>query len=291
MKKTVVGLVVSLGLVSLLAGCGQAKLTTSKTNYHQNGMVAVVKGTTNKKAHLNYQIDQGATHKTSVREGTYVVQVPTTTKQQTVTLKAKTGSKTIEKKVTVAAGTAVGQYQAIADKYNQAVIGMALSKADQAKAQSLQKQAAAAKAGQLAPAQLMALQQTQKDVQAAMQQAKTAKKDQLLPAKPADGVHQLVKTDNVVIRGAIADQDVMGLTLIAPIKALKDKAALKEFGTSFALLAQSTGADSKKVMSEFSKFTKKNKKSNQTTMKTITSNGVKFNTGFSASHLYIYITK
>ena len=69
-----------------------------------------------------------------------------------------------------------------------------------------------------------------------------------------------MKTDNVVIRGAIADQDVMGLTLIAPIKALKDKAALKEFGTSFALLAQSTGADSKKVMSEFSKFTKKNKK-------------------------------
>ncbi len=38
-----------LRLIGLLAGCGTTKLTTTKTNYRQNGMVAVVKGSTTKK--------------------------------------------------------------------------------------------------------------------------------------------------------------------------------------------------------------------------------------------------
>lgn len=137
----------------------------------------------------------------------------------------------------------------------------------------------------------MTLKQRQQEVQAAMQQAQQTQKDQLLPTTPKNGVTEWVATKHVTIRGSVDNQDVMGMTLITPVKALKDKAALKDFGTSFALIAQATGADSKKVMSEFSDYTKKNKKGSQTTMKTIESNGVKFNTGFSTSDLYIYITK
>ncbi|WP_459127868.1 hypothetical protein [Latilactobacillus curvatus] len=291
MKKTIVGLVTSLGLIGLLAGCGTTKLTTTKTNYRQNGMVAVVKGSTTKKADLQYRINHNHFQKATVKDGTYVIQVPTTTNKQTVTVQAKANGKTVQKKVTIAAGTSVGQYAKIAAQYNQALIGMALSKADQTKAQELQKQAAAAKAGQLAPANLMTLKQRQQEVQAAMQQAQQAQKDQLLPTTPKNGVTEWVATKHVTIRGSVDNQDVMGMTLITPVKALKDKAALKDFGTSFALIAQATGADSKKVMSEFSDYTKKNKKGSQTTMKTIESNGVKFNTGFSTRDLYIYITK
>ncbi|MBZ1504990.1 hypothetical protein JYG89_06170 [Latilactobacillus curvatus] len=291
MKKTIVGLVTSLGLIGLLAGCGTTKLTTIKTNYRQNGMVAVVKGSTTKKADLQYRINHNHFQKATVKDGTYVIQVPTTTNKQTVTVQAKANGKTVQKKVTIAAGTSVGQYAKIAAQYNQALIGMALSKADQTKAQELQKQAAAAKAGQLAPADLMTLKQRQQEVQAAMQQAQQTQKDQLLPTAPKNGVTEWVATKHVTIRGSVDSQDVMGMTLITPVKALKDKAALKDFGTSFALIAQATGADSKKVMSEFSDYTKKNKKGSQTTMKTIESNGVKFNTGFSTSDLYIYITK
>lgn len=138
MKKTIVGLVTSLGLIGLLAGCGTTKLTTTKTNYRQNGMVAVVKGSTTKKADLQYRINHNHFQKATVKDGTYVIQVPTTTNKQTVTVQAKANGKTVQKKVTIAAGTSVGQYAKIAAQYNQALIGMALSKADQTKAQELQ---------------------------------------------------------------------------------------------------------------------------------------------------------
>ncbi|QFP79695.1 hypothetical protein [Latilactobacillus graminis] len=291
MKKIVVSLITSLGLISLLAGCGTTKLTTTKTNYRQNGMVAVVKGTAAKQADLKYRINQERFKKVTVKGGTYVIQVPTTTNTQTVTVRAKANGKTSTKQVTIAAATAVGQYAKIANQYNQALVGMALSKADQTKAQELQKQAAAAKAGQLTATELGALKQTQQVVQDAMQQAHQTQKERLLPTTPKNGVSEWTANQHVTIRGSVDNQDVMGITLITPVNALKNKAALKDFGTSFALIAQATGADSKKVMSEFSDYTKNNKKGSQTTMKTIKSHGVKFNTGFSASHLYIYITK
>ena len=43
-------------------------------------------------------------------------------------------------------------------------------------------------------------------------------------------------------------------------------------------------------MKQFAKETK-DQKDSQTTMKTIKSNGVKFNVGFSTSNIYVYITK
>jgi len=290
MKKTMLA-IASLGLLGVLAGCGQAQLTTSKTNYQQNGMVAVVKGTAAKKATLTYQIDQAKAKKVTVKSGTYVIQVPATTQKQTVTIKAKTAQKTTTKKVTVAAGKTLGDYRTVVGTYNQALVGMALSKDDQAKAQSLQKQTQALKDGQATADQLPELQTTQQAVQAAMIKAQQTQAKQLLPTKVDDGVQQLLKTKNTTIRANVQDDQILGLTLIAPVKALENKAALKEFGISFTLLAKATGADATKVMHEFEQFTKKSQKDNQTTMKTIHSNGVNFNTGFSASDLYIYITK
>lgn len=290
MKRTVLA-IASLALIGVLAGCGQHNLTTTKTSYRQNGMVAVVKGTAAKKATLTYTIDDAKAKSVTVKSGTYVIQVPATTHKQQVTIKAKQAGQVQQKQVTIQAAKALGDYQTIVSTYNQALVGMALSKDDQALAQSLQKQTAAAKAGELSATQLATLQTTQQALQTAMVKAQQQQAKLLLPTQAKSGVQTLQKNANTTIRANVANQQMIGMTLITPVKALKNKAALKVFGTSFSLLANATGADAKKVMHEFETFTKKSQADNQTTMKTIKSNGVQFNTGFSASDIYIYITK
>ncbi|GAB6092953.1 hypothetical protein [Furfurilactobacillus curtus] len=280
-------LLIVTAAVSLLAlaGCGRASLSTTKQTYRANVLVAPVKGHTNAKT-VTYQIDQQTPHKQTVHDGTFVIQVPSTTKRQQVKLSANGNHQTVQ----VAAVKPLTNYQSLQQAYNQALTGSKMSPAAQKQAVTLQKAAAQLKQ-QPNPELAATVQQLQPQVQAAMAQAKTAAKGQLLPvATPKNGLHDVVSTKVVQTRMNVQDGQVMAASMMVPTKAFKSKAGQKEFGTSFALMAGTTGADAKKVMKEFGKQTKAAKKGN-TTVHPIYSNGVKFTFGVSTSKIYLFMEK
>ncbi len=306
-------------LTFLLAGCGKTTLSTTKTTYKPNGLVAAVKGKSNVKK-VHYQLDGGQTKTATVRNHTFVIQVPTKTTRQTVKIKAGSDTTTVHVK---GAKKLVG-YQKMATTYNQALIASKLSKSDQQAAKKLQTEGAAlkkqqatiqakvkqaqaqikaggtaaatgAKTLQTAAAQLKtkaaSLQTTQKQVEAAMATAKKQVKSQLLPTKmPSDGIKNVLTTKDYKIRLNVQKGDVLGAAMIVPTKAFKNKTRQKNFGTAFALMTTTTGANAKKVMKQFQKETKDNSGST-TTIDPITSKGVRFTIGVSTSDLYIFMTK
>lgn len=315
-KKLIAGISSAL-LALVLAGCGQNNLTAGAKVKKASGMVALVKGRVNKDAKVSYKIDDQKAQDTKNTDGSYVIEVPSTTKDQKITINAKNGSSKENKQVTVKAEKRLSSYSDFKNKYNQAIVGMNMSKADQAKAQSLQKEAAEMKkqpkvdpkklqmemakmpadkrAAEMKKMQAMKQKGTElkkegQQLQDSMDKIKKDKKDDLLPDHPATGVSYLVKKSDYQLRGNYQNGDLMGLTVIASNSAMKHKTGQKDFGTAFGISAKALGADPKSVMKQFKKF-KKDAKSGQTTMKTIKSNGVKFNIGVSASDLYIYVTK
>ncbi|WP_412989063.1 hypothetical protein ACLJJ6_08875 [Pediococcus siamensis] len=319
MKKILSGLV-GLAAVLALAGCGNHKLTVGSTTKKPSGMVAVIKGKTTKGAKLSYQIEGKSKKTVKNTDGAYIIEIPATTKTQKVTVTSKAGNDVLTKKITVKKMAALENYHKFATNYNQAVIGMSLSKDTQKKAQELaaaQKKAknasttSAAKAkaeiaklpaaqqkkalAKLAAQQkeMLALQKEAKEVQTAMASAKKKNKDKLLPTTLTNGVQNVITTKNYTVRANYQDKNLMGLTLIVPTKAMKHKDRQKDFGTAFALLTTEVGAKPKSVMKQFTKLQKdaKNSSSTSTTTHVIKSNGVKFQVGYSTTHLYIYITK
>ncbi|WP_082617861.1 hypothetical protein [Lactobacillus selangorensis] len=296
MKKWLAG-IAGLAMAALLSGCGSIKLTTTKTNYQPSGMVAVVKGETNKNAKVTYTVDGGQQKKAAVKSSGYAVEIAPTTKKQTVKITAKNGGQTTSKTVYVAAAKSLGSYAKIAKNYNQIVTATALPAAtqkqlqeQQAQSSSTSKAAAAAQAAQMTAAQKQAMAQQQQALAAQMKAAKQKTADQQLPTNPKNGVSKLLDQKDDKIYGNVENNQLIGATLFIPMKSFKSKTGQKNFGTTFALLAQAFGAKPKEVMKQFSKATK-NQKSTQTTMKTIKSNGVKFDTGVATNGIYIYITK
>lgn len=283
MKKLRLGFV-ALAAMFTLAGCG-AKLSTSKTSYSNSGMVAIVKGDASGKS-VSYTAPTKS-GKVSVNDGKFTFTVPMSTKAQTVNIKA--GSQST--KVTVKAAQALGDYKAIATKYNQAVVATALpaNVQKQLQAAATQKQPTKAEIAQMTPAQQQQLLTQQKALQAAMKTASDKTKDQQLPAS-VSGLKQVLNTTGGKMRVNVQDGKLISATQITSIKALKDKKLQAQFGQMFGLLANATGADAKKVGKDFQKALKDQDGSN-TTIKTIKSNGVKFNVGASASDLFIYVTK
>ncbi len=140
---------------------------------------------------------------------------------------------------------------------------------------------------------MAALQKEGKEVQAAMATAKKENKDKLLPTNMSNGVKNVITQNNYTVRANYQDKNLMGLTLIVPVKAMKQESGQKDFGTVFSLLSNELGANPKSVMKQFEKLLKDAKKSSSTSTATnvIKSNGVKFEVGYSTTHLYIYITK
>lgn len=294
MKKILLG---ALGLLALtLAGCSNNALTTNKTSYHPTAMTAVIKGSAKTKT-VAYQINGGTTHHIKTDGGTYFFQVPAATKTQTVKLTAGKATKT----VTVKPVTALATYKTFAAKYNQMVIASHLPTKVQKQLQQAQKTQAATKKKLAALAKTdptaaaAAAQQQQaaaKKLQAQMATAKKQAQDDLFPTTTKDGLKNLVDTKDVTVRGNIQDGKLMGLSLIVPTKQMKTKAGQKAFGTTFALLGTTLKAKPKVVINKFKKVLKDAKKnSTSTNTKTIRSNGIRFNTGFSTDHLYIYMTK
>ncbi len=298
-------------LTFLLAGCGKTTLSTTKTTYKPNGLVAAVKGKSNVKK-VHYQLDGGQTKTATVRNHTFVIQVPTKTTRQTVKIKAGSDTTTVHVK---GAKKLVG-YQKMATTYNQALIASKLSKSDQQAAKKLQTEGAALKKQQAtiqakvkqAQAQIKAggtaaatgaktlqAQQTAaaqlKTKAASLQTTQKQVKSQLLPTKtPSDGITNVLTTKDYKIRLNVQKGDVLGAAMIVPTKAFKNKTRQKNFGTAFALMTTTTGANAKKVMKQFQKETKDNSGST-TTIDPITSKGVRFTIGVSTSDLYIFMTK
>nr|WP_137635644.1 hypothetical protein [Lactiplantibacillus songbeiensis] len=322
MLKKTYAVAATAGLLALvLAGCGQSKLTTTKSTYTRNGLVAAVKGHANAKT-VSYQVDGAKAKKQKVRDKTFVIQVPVKTTRQKVTLTAGNDKTTVH----VKAAKRLTTYKQLANGYNQALIGSKLTKKQQKAAQKLQVQGAALKkqqaklqatvktakaqvakggtaamagaktlqAQQTAAAQLQmqaaSLQASQKSVAAAMKTAKAKVKDELLPTKTPKGVTNVLSTKDYTIRLNVQSGNVMGSAMIVPTKAFKNKTRQKKFGTAFALMSSVTGANAKQVMKKFGKETKSNK-SSTTTIDPIYSKGVKFSVGVSASDLYIFMTK
>lgn len=281
MKKT--ALIVAAGALSLvLAACGQ-KLSTTKSTYQRSGMVAVIKGSASGHSNVSYTAD-AASGSSKVNDGSYVISLPVSTKDQQVAIKAGDQKTT----VTVKAAKSLGTYATIAKKYNQAIIMTALPAKTQKALAAASKQSTT-DTSQLTTAQKMALAKEQQALQAAVQKATTATKASQLPTS-VTGLKQVLKSTGGTIRVNVQDGQLMGITDIVPVKALKEKKLQQAFGTQFGLLANSVGADAKKVAKQFQKATKSSD-SSSTTIDTITSNGVKFDVGYSTTSLYIYITK
>ncbi|BDZ31437.1 hypothetical protein RA086_09475 [Lactiplantibacillus sp. WILCCON 0030] len=320
-RKTAFVAVTASLLAVVLAGCGQNTLTTTKSTYTRNGLVASVKGRSNQKT-VHYTLNDGQSKTTKVHNNTFIIQVPTKTTRQTVKLTAGSAKKTVY----VKSAKRLTTYKKMATTYNQALIASKMTKSQQKAAQQLQAQGAALKqqqakiqatvktaeaqvaAGGTAAAtgaatlqaqqgaaaklqtQAASLQTSQKTVAAAMKTAKAKVTDELLPTKAPTGVTNVLTTKDYKIRMNVQSGDVMGTAMIVPTKAFKDKTRQKNFGTAFALLTSTSGANAKQVMKKFSKETKSNK-SSTTTIDPIVSKGVHFTIGVSSSDLFIFMTK
>lgn len=126
-------------------------------------------------------------------------------------------------------------------------------------------------------------------VEQKVQQLQSTTKSKQLPAQ-LNGIHNVVDNSAYTLRLNVQNGDLMGATMMIPVKSFKDKAQAQQFGTAFALFSQALGADGKQVMHEFESKTK-NQDKTQTTSKTIINNGIKYSIGFSTTELYVYITK
>lgn len=183
-KYTMVGL-----LAFVLAGCGQ-QLSTTKTSYGRDGLVAIVKGTARGVDRVSYTSDAGK-GSVPVNSGTFVVNVPVSDVAQKVNLKA--GS--MQTNVTVKAGQSLGTYSTIAAKFNQMLAVSSLPKADQAKLK--QAQAASANAQKnvatMSPTEKMAMAQQAQQLKTLMAQANANTKASQLPATAKTGIHSILK--------------------------------------------------------------------------------------------------
>lgn len=289
-----------VALAAILTGCGNQKLTTTKSQYPVTNMAATIKGTAKNSDHITYQVDDGKNQTVKVNSDNFFFTVPAKTAAQTVTIKA--GSQ--EKKVTVGSQTKLGSYKQVAKKYNTQLVQANLPKKLIAKAQAAQKnqKSEVAKIKALAktnPQQAMAQQQKlvaagkqlQTEIKTATVAATTKVKNQKLPAV-SEGLKTNVTTANYQIRTNVDHDALLSMGLIIPTNKLKTTAGQKSFGTTLALLANSTGADAKKVIKDFGNQVKKQKNNQSSTQThTITSNGVNFKTAVSVEKIYIFITK
>ena len=270
-KYTMVGL-----LAFVLAGCGQ-QLSTTKTSYGRDGLVAIVKGTARGVDRVSYTSDAGK-GSVPVNSGTFVVNVPVS----------------MQTNVTVKAGQSLGTYSTIAAKFNQMLAVSSLPKADQAKLK--QAQAASANAQKnvatMSPTEKMAMAQQAQQLKTLMAQANANTKASQLPATAKTGIHSILKSASGDYRASIVDGKAMGFAVVVPLSVLKNSKKMQTFATDFGLLTTSVGADAKSVFSQFKKLTKDAKsKNNATTISTIKSHGVKIDVGYSTTALYLYVTK
>ena len=280
------GIILTAGLSLLLTGCSKVSLSTTAKTYSPDEMVAVVKGHTANQNTVTYQIDNGTKHSVKVHDKTFVIQVPASDRQQKVKITAAHGGQQQQQTVTVNAVKKLGNYQQIVQKYNQIVV---MSKLSSQEVQTLKAASALKKAPSAPNPQLMQQMKQAQQVEQKVQQLQSTTKSEQLPVQ-LNGIHNVVDNSAYTLRLNVQNGDLMGATMMIPVKSFKDKAQAQQFGTAFALFSQALGANGKQVMHEFESKTK-NQDKTQTTSKTIINNGIKYSIGFSTTELYVYITK
>ncbi|WP_283678925.1 hypothetical protein [Lentilactobacillus sp. Marseille-Q4993] len=318
MKKKIWLSLVAVFIGVLLVGCGKKTLTVKDHQINPSGLAAVVKGNSNQK-HVSYTIDGGNKQTVKVKNGAFAVVIPAKPTDQ----KVKVSAANLKQTVTVNKAKVLIKYPKLSVQYNEAITASELSKADQKKAKEVQAKGAALKKQQASlqskaakakkqlasgdtsaasdlqdvatqgkdiAAQGQALKADGQKVKKAMKRAKAKVKDRLMPSKISSGVHNLITTKNLTIRANVANDKVTGIAIMVPIKSLKSVKKATGFGTSFAVLSNTVGADAKKIMKEFQDKAK-SKDKNSTTTKTLHSNGIDFDMGYSTTTLYIYVTK
>ena len=280
------GIILTAELSLLLTGCSKVSLSTTAKTYSPDEMVAVVKGHTANQNTVTYQIENGAKHSVKVHDKTFVIQVPASDQQQNVKITAAHGGQQQQQTVTVKVAKKLGSYQQIVQKYNQMVV---MSKLSPQEVQTLKAAAALKKVPSSPNPQLMQQMKQAQQVEQKVQQLQSTTKSEQLPAQ-LNGIHNAVDNAAYTLRLNVQNGDLMGATMMIPVKSFKDKAQAQQFGTAFALFSQALGANGKQVMHEFESKTK-NQDKTQTTSKTIINHGIKYSIGFSTTELYVYITR
>lgn len=280
------GIILGISLSFLLTGCSKVDLSTTAKTYTPDEMVAVVKGHTDNKNKVTYQIDNGKKHSVKVHDKTFAIQVPASNKQQKVKLTASHDGSQSQKTVTVKAAKDLGDYQQISQKYNQMIVMSGLSPQE---VQTLKTAQGLKNQKQTMSPQLMQQMKQIQQVEQKVKQLQQTTKNEQLPTT-LDGIHNVFDKKAYTLRLNVQNGKLMGATMMIPVKSFKDKTQARQFGTTFALFSEALGANGKQVMQRFEKKTKGQDKS-QTTSKTIIDHGVKYSIGFSTSTLYVYITK
>lgn len=280
------GIILTAGLSLLLTGCSKVSLSTTAKTYSPDGMVAVVKGHTANHNTVTYQIDNGVKHSVKVHDKTFVIQVPASNREQKVKLTASAGNKQQQQTVKVKAVKSLGNYQQVVQKYNQMVV---MSKLSPQEIQTLKTASALKNPKDSMNSQMMQQIKQAQQVEQKVQQLQSTTKSEQLPVQ-LNGIHNVVDNSAYTLRLNVQNGNLMGATMMIPVKSFKDKSQAQQFGTAFALFSQALGANGKQVMHEFESKTK-NQDKTQTTSKTIIDHGVKYSIGFSTTKLYVYITK
>ena len=262
-------IILTVGLSLLLKGCSKVSLSTTAKTYTPDEIVAVVKGHTDNKNRVTYQIDNGEKHSVKVHDKTFSIQIPSSNKQQRVKLTASHDGNQSQKTVTVKSTKALGDYQQISQKYNQMIVMSGLSSQEvqtlkSAQGMKNQKQAMNPQMMQ----QLKQIQQVEQKVKSLQQSTK----DKQLPAS-LSGIQNVFNTKAYTLRLNVQNGKLMGATMMIPVKSFKNKTQARQFGTTFVLFSEALGANGKQVMQRFEKKTKNQDKS-QTTSKTIIDHGV-----------------
>lgn len=106
-------------IIFLMTACSKNTLSTSQTTYHADGMVAVVKGKTDPKAKLSYQINkQAQTKKVTNNDGSFAINVARSPQKQNIKIKSDYQQKQLYKTVQIAAAKPIMDYPEFAQKYN-----------------------------------------------------------------------------------------------------------------------------------------------------------------------------
>lgn len=278
------------------------KLEPNKTVYKASGLSTNIKGTATKNKTINYSINGQKKHSIQIRSNSFAINIPSSNKEQQV--KIYNGS--VSTKVTIEASKPLENYQKFAKSYNQSIIASSLpkniiKKAAELKKAQMAKQPTTSEIAKMSQAEQLQLeeknkelQEDAKEVQAATEKYKSENKGKLLPGKLKNVIRNAVNNKNYVLRVNVANNKLIGIALIVPTKSLSsgtNKKSAQTFATTFALLSNSLGANSKSVLKQFTKVAKEAKKTQTTTLKTIHSKGIKFSTGFSTKKIYIFITK
>ncbi|WP_125590514.1 hypothetical protein [Companilactobacillus jidongensis] len=101
----------------LLTGCSKLDLSTTKSEYSADGLVAVVKGKATDYDKLTYTVS-GVTKNVKVTDDHFAISVPVATKSKNVKIKAKKGNDTKTKIVKVTKANELIDYTTFAQQYN-----------------------------------------------------------------------------------------------------------------------------------------------------------------------------